>query len=138
MTIYRDMLLQNGCIEDCLTRLVPATGPDTITHKMASVDIKQKGEMVTKIYDNGQKYVGEFKDDKKNGQGTYSWPDGKKYVGEYKDDKKNGQGTFSWPDGEKYVGEFKDDKMNGQGTMYKKDGSTEFKGQWLNDNPVRS
>jgi len=32
------------------------------------------------------------------------WPDGDKYVGEFKDDKPNGQGTYTWTDGEKYVG----------------------------------
>jgi len=30
---------------------------------------------------NGKKYVGEFKDGKKHGHGTYTFPDGKKYVG---------------------------------------------------------
>ena len=36
-------------------------------------------------FDNGDKYIGEWKDDKKNGQGTYSYVDGDKYIGEYKD-----------------------------------------------------
>ena len=40
-----------------------------------------------------------------------------KYVGEYKDGKRNGQGTFTYPDGEKYVGEFKDGERNGQGKI---------------------
>ena len=26
--------------------------------------------------------------------GTYTWPDGEKYVGEWRDNKKHGQGTF--------------------------------------------
>ena len=37
----------------------------------------------------------------------------KKYVGEFKDDKKNGLGTFTWANGNKYVGEFKDGNRNG-------------------------
>ena len=64
----------------------------------------------------GQKYVGEYKDGKRNGQGTYTYASGSKYVGEYKDGKANGQGTYTWADGDKYVGEFKDGKANGQGT----------------------
>ncbi|WP_443641291.1 trypsin-like peptidase domain-containing protein [Candidatus Njordibacter sp. Uisw_039] len=64
----------------------------------------------------GNKYVGEFKDGNFNGQGTYTWPSGSKYVGEYKDNKKNGQGTYTSADGSKYVGEYKDNKKNGQGT----------------------
>jgi len=43
---------------------------------------------------NGQKYVGEFKDDLQSGQGTLMWPNGQKYVGEFKNDKPNGQGTL--------------------------------------------
>jgi hypothetical protein len=65
---------------------------------------------------DGGKFVGEFKDDKYNGQGTYTWPDGRKYVGEWKDDLANGQGTYTLPNGEKYVGENKDGLANGQGT----------------------
>jgi len=37
-------------------------------------------------------------------------PDGKKYEGEWKDDKKHGQGTETYPNGSKYVGEFKNGK----------------------------
>tara|TARA_Y100001978_G_C23649373_1_gene412557 strand:- start:727 stop:1314 length:588 start_codon:yes stop_codon:yes gene_type:complete len=70
----------------------------------------------------GDKYVGEYKDDKRNGQGTETYANGAKYVGEYKDDKKNGQGTHTWPSGQKYVGEFKDGKKNGRGIYYLPDG----------------
>ena len=64
----------------------------------------------TLISPSGQRYVGEFKDDKPNGQGTQTWPDGQRYVGEFKDDERNGQGTQTWPNGQRYVGEFKDGK----------------------------
>ena len=70
----------------------------------------------TYIWPEGDKYVGQWKDDKKHGQGTYTTPDGTKYVGQYKDDEKHGQGTFTHADGYKYVGQFKDGKMHGQGT----------------------
>ena len=65
----------------------------------------------------GDKYVGEYKDDKRNGQGTYTFANGNKYVGEYKDGKKSGQGTFTWANGDNYIGEYKDGKRNGQGTL---------------------
>lgn len=48
--------------------------------------------------------------------GTKTYPDGSKYVGEFKNGKRNGQGALTWPDGRKYVGEFKDDKYIGHGT----------------------
>ena len=70
----------------------------------------------TYTFSSGDKYVGEFKDSKPNGQGTYTWADGTKYVGEFKDSNYNGQGTITSPDGDKYVGGFKDNHLNGQGT----------------------
>jgi hypothetical protein len=71
----------------------------------------------TYTWSDGEKYVGEWKDNKRTGQGTYTWPSGNKYVGEYNDGKRTGQGTFTWPSGNKYVGEYKDGKKNGQGTF---------------------
>ena len=41
----------------------------------------------------------EWKDEKKHGQGTYTFADEKKYVGGYKDDEYHGQGTFTFADG---------------------------------------
>ena len=81
----------------------------------------------------GDKYVGEFKDDKKHGQGTYTFADGTKYVGEFKDDKYHGQGTYTFADadGEQYVGEFKDGKKHGQGTYTYADGEKDA-GYYLN------
>ena len=52
-----------------------------------------------------------------NGVGGRSYSDGGRYVGEWKDGAKNGQGT-SFMDGCYYVGEWKDGKFNGQGTLY--------------------
>jgi hypothetical protein len=48
----------------------------------------------TITFANGDIYVGEWRDNKRNGQGTYTFANGDKYVGEYKDDKRNGQGTL--------------------------------------------
>ncbi len=72
----------------------------------------------TFISTNGEKYVGEFKDNKQNGQGTTTFANGNKYVGEYKDGKRNGHGTAIFADGDKYVGEFKNSEFHGQGTYY--------------------
>ena len=77
----------------------------------------------------GDEYVGEFKDDKFHGQGTFIKADGAKYVGEFKDGKKHGQGTFTYADGEKYVGGYKDNEPHGQGTYTWADGS-KYVGEW--------
>ncbi len=88
----------------------------------------------TYTYPDGGKYVGKFKDGKKNGQGTFTYPDGQKYVGRWKDDKRNGQGTITSPSGYKYEGEWKDGKPDGQGTETFPDGST-YVGEWQNGLP---
>ena len=91
----------------------------------------------TFTFASGDKYVGEWKDGKYSGQGTYTfghsseWA-GDKYVGEYKNGKRHGQGTFTFASGNKYVGEWKDDKYNGQGTFTYADGTIES-GIWEDD-----
>ena len=70
----------------------------------------------TFTFPNGEKYVGEFRDEKYHGQGTYTFPSGEKYVGEYRDGKHHGQGTHTFPNGQIYVGEHRDGKRSGQGT----------------------
>ncbi len=88
----------------------------------------------TYTFPSGAKYVGEYKDGKKDGQGTFTWPDGAKYVGEYKNGSANGKGTHTLPNGNKHVGEYKDDKRNGQGTFTMPDG-TKYIGGWKDDQP---
>ena len=62
---------------------------------------------------NGDKYVGEFRDGKPNGQGVITWTNGSKYVGGISDGKMNGKGTLTWADGTISVGEFRDGRPNG-------------------------
>ena len=52
---------------------------------------------------------------KDNCFGTYVWDDGDKYLGEWNNNKIHGQGTYTFADGEKYEGEFIDSKKHGQG-----------------------
>ena len=84
----------------------------------------------TFTFSNGDKYVGEFRDDKINGHGTHTCSNGDKYIGEGKDGKYNGQGTYTFSNGDKYVGEFKDNTYNGFGILYRADGSVLQSGIW--------
>ena len=77
----------------------------------------------------GNKYVGEFKDNKSHGQGTVTYVNGNKHVGYYKDGMAHGQGTFTDADGAKYVGNYKDGKMHGHGTFTLVDGN-KYVGEW--------
>lgn len=103
----------------------------------------------------GEKYTGEFRNDKPNGQGsstlangsTYSgtWLDGEhhgrgqlifssgsKYVGEFSYGLQSGKGTYSWPNGDKYVGAFSNGLRQGVGTFTWADG-TKYTGEFQQD-----
>ena len=85
---------------------------------------------------NGYKYVGEWKDGMRNGQGIETFADGYKYVGQQKNGKRHGQGTEIFADGYKYVGEFKNGKRHGRGTETwpdSQDGSYLFGGDLWTD-----
>ena len=69
---------------------------------------------VTITYPNGIKYVGEFKDDKRHGQGRYTFKNGDEYdeyIGEWKDGKMHGKGTYLHDDGTLLKGIFENDKF---------------------------
>lgn len=99
----------------------------------------------TYLYDDG-KYVGQWKNGLRHGQGTWIGSDGTKYIGEWKDDSPYGKGKFIYPDGSsfegtvknweyvdgygtqvgtnfKYVGWFKNGKFEGQGEETMADGT---------------
>jgi hypothetical protein len=38
----------------------------------------------------------------KHGQGTYYFASGNKYTGDWVDDKRTGQGVYTWADGDRY------------------------------------
>jgi hypothetical protein len=86
---------------------------------------------------DGSKYVGEFKDGKYHGQGTYLFADGRRYVGELKDGKRSGQGVFLLLDGTRYIGEYKDDKWNGVGSVYSASGQVLQAGTYDDNRLVR-
>ena len=76
----------------------------------------------------GDIYVGEYKFDIYNGQGTYIWKDGSKYTGNWLDNNQDGQGIYIYPDGSKEVGEFKNGLLNGFAIRYNADGSIRREG----------
>ena len=60
-------------------------------------------------------FTGEFKDDKKNGNGVLKDSIGFGYVGEWKYNKFDGCGIYSCKD--KYEGKFKNGLMHGHGSV---------------------
>jgi hypothetical protein len=70
----------------------------------------------TRIFANGNKYEGEWKDNKMYGRGTYIWANGDKYKGVWKDNKMYGHATIIFATGDKYEGEMNEHKAHGRGT----------------------
>ena len=77
-------------------------------------------------------YIGEWKDNYREGKGKEFWPDGTYYEGEYKNGKKWGEGKLQLPDGSTYDGQFKDGEINGKGKIIYSD-KREYEGDWVNN-----
>ena len=65
-----------------------------------------------------------------HGTGAYFYMNGDKYVGEFVDYKKEGKGTFTWANGDSYCGYWHDDEFHGKGIL-NKDGIIK-EGNWIN------
>ena len=50
--------------------------------------------------------------------GTYIFKNKSRYIGEYENGKKHGQGIFYYPDGSRYEGSWIDDVRNGTGCFF--------------------
>ena len=100
-----------------------------LSQDTAPINNNKKIETIN--YDNG-KYIGELKDGKRHGQGTYIWADGNRYEGEWKNNLKEGHGTETWANGNRYEGDYKNGKMEGHGTYTWADGNR-YEGDWKND-----
>jgi len=76
-------------------------GVNTLIGNGWNLEIKKLTQNL--IFPNGGKYVGGWKDGRRNGQGTFTLPDGGTYVGGWKDGKEHGHGTLTFPDGKRYT-----------------------------------
>ena len=94
-------------------------------------EVKKNGNMGV-IYENGDKYLGDFENGLKEGKGIMTYSNGDKYEGEFAKDVKEGYGIMLYNNGEKYEGEFKNDVKDGYGIYHYLDGDT-YKGDFKND-----
>ena len=85
------------------------------------------------IWDNGVKYIGNFKEGCMCGEGFLFDKDNKLiFEGNYYNNKKNGKGKFYIKDKEYYEGDFSDDKMEGKGSYHYENGDT-WEGNFKNN-----
>lgn len=78
--------------------------------------------------------------DCENGEGTKIWDDGGKEKGTWKNEKLNGKGFQFFGEtsefsGDTYEGEFRDDIYYGYGTYYDKSEDSKYIGEWKNGKP---
>ena len=72
----------------------------------------------------------------RNGKHSYIWENGDKYIGEWVNGKITGKGTMIWKNGSKYVGDFINGKMEGYG-IYTNIRGQEFEGEFDNGNLIK-
>lgn len=126
-----------------------------VIHKIADVDtVNHVNPVYIAEYNRDWGYHGQLVDGKKEGEGSYYYQDGRRYVGNYKNDQPDGEGTFynedgsvrfkgTWKDGQywngkgfavygdkKYDGEFRGGRPNGFGVYSDAQGNVLAKGIW--------
>ena len=62
---------------------------------------------------NSDRYDGEYRNDKKWGEGTFVWASGNVYKGQYEADMRSGYGEMHWVNGSYYKGNWKNGIQNG-------------------------
>jgi len=90
------------------------------------------------IWQNGNKYEGDWKDGLRDGHGVFWVKDGKKlrklYAGNWKRGLKHGKGVYYSKSDGTYEGEWQDGMRQGQGTLFYPNGDI-YVGQWIQDLP---
>eukprot|EP00435_Cladocopium_sp_Y103_P054131 s614_g17.t1 len=105
-----------------------------------------------KVFPDGSRYEGQWKDGLKHGKGRFIYPDGDVYDGEWQDGKAHGHGTYTskqskyvgdwqsdlkhgqaWDDTSKYTGTYSHGQKHGKGRFEWPDGSV-YDGEFRNNN----
>jgi hypothetical protein len=89
-------------------------------------------------FNNGDYYIGNFKNNKFNGKGVIFYNDGSKFEGEFVNNKKNGFGVFyencDFMDSDKFEGFWKNNLKNGEFVVFKK--NSKHCEIWENDKKI--
>jgi hypothetical protein len=89
----------------------------------------QKDGQGSCTYPNGSVHSGLYCNGVKSGMGTCTWANGNAFSGMYVNDRMHGTGRFQWASGHVYTGEFASDRRHGRGTLIFKNGRRQ-KGHW--------
>jgi hypothetical protein len=127
--MFRRMIFGTALL--CVSALQEAAAQSDLPPCPASRKVAWTDCRGSYTYDDWSKYTGEFKDDKRHGQGTMIYPDGQKYTGEFVNDRREGEGVYTSPSGATWKGQFKNDKPNGRGVLSDKSGKVLKEGAWV-------
>ena len=85
-------------------------------------------------YGAGEKYTGDWNDNKKDGFGTQTWVNGDKYEGDWVAGRRQGKGTFWVQEKGKlrkqYTGDWQSNKCHGLGVYYYPN-FNKYEGEWV-------
>ncbi|KAJ3117378.1 hypothetical protein HK100_000836 [Physocladia obscura] len=96
-----------------------------------SIDEKKSG-LIEEALILRKVYAGEWKNDKREGRGTYFYQDGSWYEGMWMRDEKEDWGRMNYIDGAVYDGEWHCEMRHGQGILLLPSGDR-YEGMWFND-----
>jgi hypothetical protein len=101
-------------------------------------DKSEDGTIKGEKWQSSQKYIGDWRDNCKEGFGIQFYKNKDKYEGMWAVDKRHGQGTYWKNEGSKlrreYTGDWYEDKKHGRGTFFYKNGDR-YDGYWVNGLP---
>ena len=99
--------------------------------KNTLVNNNNNNRIISKILKNGDRYRGEVRNNKFNGNGIYTFKKGDKYIGQFVNGKLSGRGSIEYFNGGKYNGGWNNNKFNGNGTFTYANGINEiYDGDW--------
>ena len=88
-----------------------------------------------KEYENGNKYIGQFVNGKREGYGIMYFSNGGKYEGHWKKGLAEGKGIEYYQNGDRFEGGYHEDEEHGQGVYYFKNGDR-IMGDYINGKKV--
>eukprot|EP00884_Botryococcus_braunii_P021083 jgi/Botrbrau1/7659/Bobra.0159s0101.1 len=94
-----------------------------------NIEGKRDDRLGVALLENGDTFFGEYRADRKEGQGLYIFAGGGAYAGMYRESRRDGEGHLLLPDGSLYIGDFAADQFSGTGRYEYPDGSL-YIGSW--------
>ena len=89
---------------------------------------EREGEGII-FFPNKDVYMGGWKNDRFNGNGTYIFSTQERYTGDLVDGMRHGRGIFFYSNGNKYDGSWINNEKNGRGFLYFSNGDI-YEGDW--------